>query len=105
MSDHLLETIPLRDKFREAERIARELSSHLEQGFLPKVHDARKLTRPASNADEVADATIRAAVESVLVSHEYTIVRSRNLERFLNSIERDIERILAGNDSLSTPTG
>lgn len=70
-----LNQMTLRNKIHEAERRSHELIEHLEQAFVPKVHDLRKLTRPqepGSEAPPVADVTIRHQAAAVLESDQYT---------------------------------
>jgi len=95
----LLETMPLRDRIREAERLSRELAQHLELDFLTKVHSVRSTTRTDRHGhqhEHVADNTVRTAVDAVLNSHEYTMELTRKLERFLNSINREMHALVSG---------
>ena len=60
-----IDQLTLREKLRDAAHVARELIEHLELGFVPKVHELRKLSRqhdPASGLPPVADVTIRSYV-------------------------------------------
>lgn len=99
MADQLLETMPLRDRLREAERLVREFTQHLELGFMPKVHACRQLARPAGPraTDDVPDQSIRSSAEAVLLAHEYSVELSRKLERFLDSIDRESQKLVSGN--------
>lgn len=103
MSERLLETMPLRDRIREAELLTRELTEHLEHGFKPKIHTVRSLTRKGgpSPGEHVADNSVRNAVDAALSSHVYTLELSRKLERLLDSINREAHSLVTGN---STPT-
>jgi hypothetical protein len=90
------ESMTLREKFTEGERIARELVQHLEQGFIPKAHNVRKMTKPQMEAgeDEVRDITLRNAVGDVLASEEFAHPLIHRLRQFVTLIEQDVERIV-----------
>jgi hypothetical protein len=90
VSDKLLETMPLRDRIREAERLSRELAEHLDLDFCKKIHAVRAFTRREGHGGEaVADHTVRASVDAALSSHEYTIELIRRLDLLLDSINRE----------------
>jgi hypothetical protein len=93
-TDHLT----LREKLRDAARGARELVEHLEQGFVPKVHDLKKLTRqhdPASGTAPVADLTIRSYVSAVIESDRFTARLNDTLESYLNAIQKDVSGVVS----------
>jgi hypothetical protein len=93
-----IDRMTLREKLREAARGVRELIEHLELGFVPKVHELRKLTRqhdPASGTTQVADVTIRNAVASVVDSDHFTAGLNDSLEYYLNSIQKDIASVVS----------
>ena len=90
--------LTLREKLRDAARGVRELVEHLELGFVPKVHELRKLTRqhdPAAGATPVADVTIRSYVSSVLESDRFTAGLNESLEKYLNSINNDVSDVVS----------
>ena len=90
--------LTLREKLRDATRGVRELVEHLELGFVPKVHELRKLTRqhdPAAGATPVADVTIRSYVSSVLESDRFTAGLNESLEKYLNSINNDVSDVVS----------
>jgi len=92
--DHLT----LREKLRDAARSVRELIEHVEHGFVPKVHELRKLTRqhdPASGTPPVADVTIRSYVSAVLESDRFTVGLNESLENYLNSIQKDVSEVVS----------
>lgn len=92
--DHLT----LREKLRDAARGARELVEHLELGFVPKVHELRKLSRQhdaASGVPPVADVTIRGYVSAVLESDQFTVRLNDSLENYLNSIQKDVSDVIS----------
>ena len=92
--DHLT----LREKLRDTARGVRELIEHLELGFVPKVHDLKRLSRqhdPTSGTPPVADVTIRSYVASVLESERFTLGLNESLENYLGSIRNDVSEIVS----------
>lgn len=97
-----IERFTLREKIRESARGLRELIDHLEMGFVPKVHELRKLCRqhdPTSGAPPVADVTIRSYVLSVVESERFTVGLNESLENYLNSIRKDVSEVIARGSS------
>ena len=92
-----IDQLTLREKLRDAAHVARELIEHLELGFVPKVHELRKLSRqhdPASGLPPVADVTIRSYVSAVLESDQFTAGLNDNLEKYLSSIQKDVSDVI-----------
>ena len=92
-----IDQLTLREKLRDAARGLRELVEHLEMGFVPKVHELRKLSRqhdPTSDLPPVADVTIRSYVSSVLESDRFTAGLNESLEKYLNSIQKDVSDVI-----------
>ena len=54
----------LRQKLIEADKLTRELTDHLERGFVPKVHNLRRVTRHGSETenDSITDLTVRSTL-------------------------------------------
>ncbi len=99
MAQEPLEAKPLREKFREAERLTRELIQHLDHGFAPKIHQVVKVARRGvspTKAETVADKTVRSAIDTALTSHEYTIELTRKLESYLDAITKELHEIAYG---------
>lgn len=92
-----IQSLTLRNKLNEAERIARELIHHVEHGFIPKVRELRRTARHGNDPKEqdlITDKTIRNAVEKTLTSDDFTRKLSDDLTAYLESIEADVQRIL-----------
>lgn len=92
-----LNQLTLRDKIREAARRSHELNEHLEQAFVPKVHELRKLTRlpePGTDAVPVSDTTIRHHAAIVIDSEKYTAGLDDDATALLEAIVEEVERIL-----------
>jgi hypothetical protein len=96
MSERPLDNLTLREKLIEAERLMRELSDHLERGFIPKAHEIRRLARRANepeNQDEVKDVTIRSSSDELLRSDDYSRQLCERNIRMLAAIEQDVKAI------------
>lgn len=92
-----LSQLTLRDKIREAARRTHDLNEHLEQAFVPKVHQLRKLTRPpepGSDLVNVADTSIRNQAAIVLDCEKYTAGLDDEVTALYASIAADVEQIL-----------
>ena len=92
-----IDNLTLREKLRDAEHVLRELAEHLEQGFIPKVHELKKIRRqpdPASGAAPVADVTIRSYVSGVVESDRFTGGLVESLEKYLNAIQKDVSEVV-----------
>lgn len=89
------DSMTLRQKLIEADKLARELMDHLERGFVPKVHKLRRVTRQGSDVDEedVTDVTVRSAVDQVLESDDFAHNLCQSLRKFLASIDDEIRQI------------
>jgi hypothetical protein len=99
MIDRPLEQITVREMFTEAERLTRELSDHLENGFLPKVHNLLRLVRPNPQHVDVVnveDRVIRTHASVVLESERFTEQLYDRLQRFCEGIDQKVERIVSG---------
>lgn len=90
-----LSQLTLRDKIREAARRAHDLNEHLEQAFVPKVHQLRKLTRPPEpEATPVPDLTIRHHAAIVLDSENYTAGLDDEATALFAAIVEEVDQIL-----------
>lgn len=92
-----LSQLTLRDKIREAARRTHDLDEHLEQAFVPKVHQLRKLTRPpevGSDLVTVPDTSIRNQAAIVLDCEKYTVTLDDEVTALYVSIAADVDQIL-----------
>lgn len=87
--------LPLRERLTKAERLTRELSEHLEQGFLPKLETLRKVTRQSSMED-TTDKTVRDTAKTVRASEEYTSELYQKLADCLQSIAGEVQTMIHG---------
>ncbi len=91
-----LNQLTLRDKIHEAIRRTHDLTDHLDQAFVPKVRDLRKLTKlpdPGSDAPPIADVTIRHHAALILESDQYTEGLDSEGQQLFESIASDVERL------------
>jgi Mg2+ and Co2+ transporter CorA len=96
MSDRPLDSLTLREKFIEAEKLTRELIDHLERGFIPKAHELRRLARRANepeHQDEIKDVTIRSSTDALLQSDDYTRHMSQRTGELMSAIEQEVRMI------------
>lgn len=97
--------LTLREKFKEANLVARELTEHVQQGFLPRSKQLGRLVRPKFESTKeyeidpeagVEDKTIRNEVARVLESENFTDELFQAVRAYLESIDQEIDQILAG---------
>jgi hypothetical protein len=99
VSERALEGLTLREKLIEAEKVTRELIDHLERGFLPKVHQLRRLARRGNepeHQEEITDVSIRSTVDQVLHTDDYTRQLSTRARNLLAAIDKDVTTIFEG---------
>ncbi|MCA9085489.1 MAG: hypothetical protein KDA81_15610 [Planctomycetaceae bacterium] len=98
-----LQSIPLMDRFRKAEYIARELSEHLKQGFLPRLSGLRtavKIFDPAEVSDqEILDRTL-----AVLEADKFAVELQNRLMTYLQSIRDEMQPLLFTEEKLPEST-
>lgn len=97
MVDRPAESLTLRERFSVAERSLRELTDHIERGFLPKLHELYRLVQPTRTGGfdvNVEDVTVRNHVASVLESENYTEKVASKLEEFCRAIDSSAGRIV-----------
>lgn len=91
--------LPLRERLTIAERLTRELSEHLEQGFLPKIETLRKVTRQKEAVSaETTDKTVRDTVATVHKSEQFTAELYDKLKECLNSIAEEVGAMVHGTE-------
>jgi hypothetical protein len=90
------EGMTLREKCRDANRVIREVIDHLENSFLPKVQNLRKLARvrePSFDPSSVRDVTIRTHAAVVLESEQYTSKLDEESKMLLSAIAAEVEQL------------
>lgn len=100
-----LNDLTLREKFKEASLVARELTEHVQQGFLPRSKQLARLVRPKFESSKeyeidpeagIEDKTIRNEVARVLESENFTDELFQTVRAYLESIDQEIDQILMG---------
>jgi hypothetical protein len=87
------ENLALVDRFHRAEHLIRELSEHLRQSFLPKLSELRHAGK-VFEASEVSDQELFDRMQALLQAEEFARGLHDRLQQFLQSIERESDRIL-----------
>ena len=87
--------LTLRDRVVAALRFNRELVEHLEQGFVPKVHALRRVTRPEKVGGDPApgDKTVHASAATVLESDHFTVGVYEQLIAHCESIRKAVDEL------------
>jgi len=99
VADSFIKQVPLRERFRESEKVLRDLTEHLEKGFYPKVRQLGRLVRPTETepfSPDIEDVTIRSHVKSVLDSEAYTDQLCEKLAQHSDAINDSVSRIVNG---------
>jgi len=95
--DRSVEQLTLHELLTNSERLTRELIEHLEQGFIPKVHHLRRLTRMSKtdvDLDKLEDVTVRTHAARVLESENFTNQLYERLAGYVTAIDDSATRIV-----------
>ena len=88
-----IEKLPLGDRLKKADHLARELSEHLRQAYLPKLTDLRAAAK-IYDADDVSDQQILDQTMAVLQAEEFTAELYARLRLYLDSIKAEMSPML-----------
>jgi hypothetical protein len=97
MADDSPDNFPLVERFHKAEYLARELSEHLRQAFLPKLAQLRQASK-IMDAAEVTDQTMLDNMNAVFAAEDFASDIFEKLIRYLRSIEQDTHEIMGLNE-------
>lgn len=86
---------PLGERFRKAEYLARELSEHLRQAYLPKLA-ALRVASKVYDPEEVSDQEMLDHMLAVLQADDFTSEVYEQLDAFLQSIRDEMSSLLYG---------
>ncbi len=89
------DSVPLREKFTNAERLTRELIDHLDQGFLTRIQELRRVARK-DESDGVTDKSVRAHCVKLFESDDFTRKLSGELHEYLASICEEMQPMVFG---------
>lgn len=95
--DEKPDDIPLVERFHKAEYLARELSEHLRQSFLPRLSELRHSSK-TTDTDEVTDQTMLDQMNLVLASEDFASGIFEKLTDYLRSIEQETREIMGIHD-------
>jgi len=84
---------PLVERFNRAEYLARELSEHLREAFVPKLSELRTASK-VLDVDEVSDQQMFDRMNSLLSAEDFAKDVFDNLMRYLRSIERESRKVM-----------
>lgn len=87
------DNFPLVERFHKAEYLARELSEHLRQAFLPKLSELRHASK-ITDATEVTDKTMLDKMTAVLKAEDFAADVFEKLMQYLRSIEQETKEIM-----------
>ena len=93
MADDSPDNFPLVERFHKAEYLARELSEHLRQAFLPKLAQLRQASK-IMDAAEVTDQTMLDNMNAVFAAEDFASDIFEKLIRYLRSIEKETHEIM-----------
>lgn len=96
MAERSVNQLTLRELFKGAERLTRELAEHIDQGFNPKLRALSRLVTPTPGEPEygeIEDLTIRNHAVEVLKSEDFTNQLYEKLAEYYEAIEQNIQRI------------
>lgn len=87
------DSLPLREKFTNAERLTRELIDHLEQGFLTRIQELRRVARK-DESDGVTDKSVRGHCTKLFESDDFTRKLSTQLHEYIDSICAEMQPMI-----------
>ncbi len=87
------ENYPLVERFHKAEYLARELSEHLRQAFLPRLAALRQSSKILDPA-QVTDQTMLDNMTAVLTAEDFATDIFEKLTKYLHSIEQETRQIM-----------
>lgn len=87
------ENFPLVERFHKAEYLARELSEHLRQAFLPKLSSLRHASK-VFDAAQVTDQEMLDKMTAVLNAEDFACGVFEKLISYLRSIEKETKDIM-----------
>lgn len=89
-----VESMTLREKLTEADRLLREMVDHLENGFIPKTRLlSRALQEHQNNTVQLSDTAVRQQAAEVIDTNRFTERLYGKVEALLLSIDRDVNEI------------
>lgn len=100
MHDENPDNLPLAERVNKADFLARELSEHLKQAYLPKLSQLRTSSKKL-DPEEVSDQTMFDQMSAVVNAEEFASNLCMRLMKYLQSIQKDAKRALGVDNRLS----
>jgi hypothetical protein len=101
MNDENPDNLPLVERVNKAEFLARELSEHLKQAYLPKLAQLRSSSKRL-DPEEVSDQTMFDQMSVVVNAEEFASDLCTRLMKYLQSIQKDAKTVLGVDTRLSS---
>jgi len=93
-----LNRIPLAERLKTAEYLARELSEHLSQAYLPRLAELRSSSK-IYDENLVSDQQMLDQIQAVLKSDEFAVDVYQKLAQYLESIREEMQHLILGADT------
>ncbi len=100
MHDENPDNLPLAERVNKADFLARELSEHLKQAYLPKLYQLRSSSKRL-DPEEVSDQTMFDQMSAVVSAEEFASNLCVRLMKYLQSIQKDARGVLGVDNRLS----
>ena len=93
-----LNHVPLAERLKKAEYLARELSEHLTQAYLPRLAELRGSSK-IFDEELVSDQQMLDQIQAVLQSDEFATDVYQKLTVYLESIREEMQHLTLGGDT------
>ena len=93
MSAEKPDSLTLTERLRKAQYLARELTEHLTQAYLPKLNALKTATREF-DPKKVSDQQVYDRTKAVLEADDFAANIHTRLDAYMNSIRREIVQLL-----------
>ncbi len=93
-----LSRLPLSERLKNAEYLARELSEHLRQSYLPRLAELRNSCR-VYDVNRVSDQQMFDQIQEVLKSDEFAQDVYARLSAHLTSVRDEMHHLVLGGDT------
>ncbi|MBR9802392.1 MAG: hypothetical protein ACE37I_00630 [Rubinisphaera brasiliensis] len=89
-----IESMTLREKLSEADRLMREMIDHLDNGFVPKARSlSRMLQEHGNEVDSLSDMTVRQQAAELIDANRFSERLYEKIGTLLVAIDRDVTEI------------
>lgn len=89
-----IESMTLREKLSEADRLMREMIDHLDNGFVPKARSlSRMLQEHGNEVESLSDMTVRQQAAELIDANRFSERLYEKIGTLLVAIDRDVTEI------------